>query len=78
MYNSNRITNVGRIGHLFEWKVGICLHFLALAPKLVTLKHLFGCCAENVRSSILTIWNLINMHLNSISIDVNDQLYMER
>eukprot|EP00834_Sanchytrium_tribonematis_P004829 NODE_259_length_11524_cov_0.251028.p5 type:complete len:141 gc:universal NODE_259_length_11524_cov_0.251028:8881-8459(-) len=43
--------NVGRPNHLFEWKLGIFLRYLARGECLNSLKHMYGCCKETARAS---------------------------
>ena len=78
-YEDNRnSTSVGRPGHVFEWKLGICVRFYARGECLGTLKNSFGCCQKTARASIYNITRWIIYCLNTIKIDVNDVEYLQK
>ena len=78
-YKQNCNVNCGEsYDEIFEWKLGICLRFYARCECLTTLKNLFGCCEETVRSSIHNFTNFINSALFSLQIDLSDQEYLCR
>ena len=68
---------VGLPSHLFMWKLGVCIRFLARAECSATLKHLFRCCSQTIRGSIVGVVDLINNHIHTIQINIEDQPYLE-